>query len=100
MNLLHRAMLSQQQRRQSRQIICPACGLPALFHYCGNGKDKENEHAETWTCGHCESTLALSELWPITPLQRAVQLPDESELSLLVLGERLDLVLLSEEPVF
>jgi len=71
MNLLHRAMLSQQQARQNRHLICPACELPALFTYLGYGPDGEESQFERWRCGNCGRVMELSHLWPITPRTRA-----------------------------
>jgi hypothetical protein len=66
MNLLNRAILSQQQSGRSRQVICPACELPALF-YRRNGATHQ---VEQWICGHCGEAVPLSDPWPIAPVAR------------------------------
>jgi len=68
MNLLHRAMLSQQQKSPNRQLICPVCGLPAIF--TSHNPDSNGKRAEEWICGNCGTAMALSELWPIAPTTR------------------------------
>ena len=70
MNLLHRAMLWQQQARQNRHLICPACELPALFTYLGYGPEGEEGQFERWQCGNCATVMELSHLWPIMPRTR------------------------------
>jgi len=67
MNLLHRALFSQQQHRQSRHGICPACGLPTLFTFHGPHEDDQDKW---WTCGNCGEAVALGELWPLAPVAR------------------------------
>jgi Zn ribbon nucleic-acid-binding protein len=79
MNLLHQAMLSQQQRRSSKHIICPACELPALFTFY---QDDQIEQTETWQCGNCQALMPLSEPWPVAPLARVS--PRGSERSVLI----------------
>ena len=87
MNLLHRAMLSQQQRHQSRHILCPACGLPALFARHGHRENGQGGGIEWWTCGNCGVATELSDLWPISPVARALERYSEGELPILVLSE-------------
>jgi len=70
MNLLHRAMLSQQQRRQSKLIICPVCELPALFTFHGYQQDGQDGRVEKWACGNCGTAVVLGDLWPIAPVAR------------------------------
>ena len=87
MNLLHRAMLSQQQRRQSRHIICPTCELPALFSFYGFHHDDQGARVEQWQCGNCETVTSLSELWPIAPVARVPARHRERSLSIPMLVE-------------
>jgi transposase-like protein len=72
MNLLQRALLSQRQGNQSKQIVCPVCELPTLFTFHGY-EEGWYGRIERWKCDNCGTDITLSELGPIAPAVRVPQ---------------------------